>query len=1004
VSLIPSQFAGRWRVASLSERSGAQSHFIDLCEMLGQPHPAAADAIGERYTFEKRVPKVYGGKGFADVWFRDHFAWEYKGPHKDLKTAYKQLNDYREDLLNPPLLVVSDFDRFEIHTNFANTKKRVYEFNLSDLERNQVTASCPLPPLEVLRALFDDYNVLRPDRTDARVTQEVALLFTRLAERLELEERNLGATKEQIAHFLMRLLFCLFADSVGLLPKHLFRSLIQSDDRFFPKKFLRKLSALFRAMSDPDVFFGEHTIKYFNGGLFDSDSVIALDTADLGILYQVAANYDWSHIAPAIFGTLFERSLDPARRSLIGAHYTSEEDILLLIEPVIMDPLQKRWAHVRDSILVTLGLPTTAESAPTARPSIAQAKSGRNDLRGVGSISKGRSLFSSNPEAERLCVAWFDSLSFIRILDPACGSGNFLYVALRRLLDLWKEARDFAIQNNIQIAITYAVQKMPSPTQLFGIESEFYAHELASIVVWIGFLQWKHEHGITEDREPILQKLENIEHADAIMRYCAEGKSYEPAWPAADFIIGNPPFLGDKRMRGELGDEYVDELRTVYEGRVPGGADLVTYWFEKARVQLKAGKATRAGLLATQTIRGGANSTVLERILETGGIFMAWSDRPWILEGAAVRVSLIGFDDGSQTPRTLDGQPVDTIHSDLTSKTNVTGAKRLPENSNLSFKGVTLEGPFDITSKQAEKMLAAPLNPNGRPNSDVVRRILKGRDVVQTNQNGWLIDFGEMPESEAAFYELPFEYVRREVKPIRDVSRRKRTGRRWWLHGENRPGLRKALTGLSRCIVTPGVAKHRIFVWMSTEIVPDQKLCVIPRDDDYFFGVLQSRLHEEWSLSTGSWIGVGNDPSYTSARTFDTFPFPWPPGKERSGGEDPQVRAIAEAARELVRLRDVWLNPLNASEDDLKERTLTKLYNKRPAWLENAHQTLDHAVFAAYGLAYPLSKDEIIRHLLELNRERAAGHVRLPVSDLPPKKSPGRERLPKRVRVRAHAG
>lgn len=354
--------------------------------MLGESHPAAADAAGERYTFEKRVPKVYGGKGFADVWLRDHFAWEYKGPHKDLKMAYKQLNDYREDLLNPPLLVVSDFDRFEIHTNFANTRKRVYEFNLSDLERNHVTATCPLPPLEVLRALFDDYNVLRPDRTDARVTQEVALLFTRLAERLELEDRNLGATKEQIAHFLMRLLFCLFADSVGLLPKHLFRNLIQSDDRFLPKKFLRKLSALFRAMSDPDGFFGEHTIKHFNGGLFDSDSVVALDVADLGILYEVAANYDWSHIAPAIFGTLFERSLDPDRRSLIGAHYTSEEDILLLVEPVVMCPLQQRWANVRDSILVNLGIHATGKSAPTSRPSIAQAKSARKrpEFRSVG--------------------------------------------------------------------------------------------------------------------------------------------------------------------------------------------------------------------------------------------------------------------------------------------------------------------------------------------------------------------------------------------------------------------------------------------------------------------------------------------------------------------------------------------------------------------------------------------------------------------------------------------
>jgi hypothetical protein len=270
-----SAFVDRWKIAALSERSGAQSHFLDLCEMLGEPHPAAADSTGERYTFEKPVAKVYGGKGFADVWLRDHFAWEYKGKHKDLKAAYKQINDYREDLLNPPLLVVCDFDRFEIHTNFEKSKKRVYSFNLDELARNQVIASCPLPPLDVLRALFQDTDSLRPTRTDARVTQNAAKLFARLAERLEIEKRALTdtpeATREQIAHFLMRLLFCLFADNIGLLPKHVFRSLIQSDDRFSPTRFLRKLKNLFAAMADKDGIFGEHTIPWFNGGLFSDN-------------------------------------------------------------------------------------------------------------------------------------------------------------------------------------------------------------------------------------------------------------------------------------------------------------------------------------------------------------------------------------------------------------------------------------------------------------------------------------------------------------------------------------------------------------------------------------------------------------------------------------------------------------------------------------------------------------------------------------------------------------
>jgi hypothetical protein len=467
------EFVDYWKVAALTEKQGAQSHFIELCDILNVPRPSDHDPNGERYTFEKHVPKVYGGKGFADVWFRDHFAWEYKGPHKDLKAAYKQLNDYREDLLNPPLLVVSDFDRFEVHTNFPNTKKRVYEFNLSDLERNQITATCPLPPLEVLRALFGDYNELRPNRTDAYVTEEAAKQFAKLAERLEIEHK-LTATKGQIAHFLMRLLFCLFADSIGLLPNRVFRRLIDSDNRFYPRKFLRMLTNLFAAMEKPDGIFGEYIIKHFNGGLFDSSSVIELDKADLGILHELATRYNWAHVAPAIFGTLFERSLDPARRSLIGAHYTSEEDILLLIEPVVMRPLQQQWAHTRASILTTLGL-------PTATPQNAVILSERSESKDPDSADtaatsraiqptkpKSRSLLNSNPEAERQLAAWFDVLAQVRILDPACGSGNFLYVALRRLLDLWKEAYDFAIQHNIQIAITYAVQKMPSPSQLYG--------------------------------------------------------------------------------------------------------------------------------------------------------------------------------------------------------------------------------------------------------------------------------------------------------------------------------------------------------------------------------------------------------------------------------------------------------------------------------------------------------------------------------------------------------
>ena len=965
------EFVRRWKISSQTESQGSQTHFNDLCELLSVPRPGEEPDSLDTYTFEKPVGKVYGGTGFADVWKRGYFAWEYKGKRKDLKAAYKQINDYREDLGNPPLLVVCDMDRFEIHTNFTNTKSRTYSFDLDDLKKNVVTPSCPLPPFDVLRALFTDFNVLRPNRTDAYVTQEAAKTFARLAERLEIEKRALTDTpihtREEIAHFLMRLLFCLFADNIELLPKHCFRNLIRSDDRFTPRIFLRKLRLLFEAMSEPDGIFGEHTIKYFNGGLFDSATIITLDVADLGILHEAASKYNWSHVAPEIFGTLFERSLNAERRSLIGAHYTSAEDILLLVEPVVMDPLRRRWEHVRASVLVTLGEEAPADPAETV--------SRRPQLN-----------YPTRTQAETQLAAWFDELAAVRVLDPACGSGNFLYVTLRRLLDLWNEARVFAIDHNLPLATQYAIEKMVSPQQLFGIEIEFYAHELASIVVWIGYIQWKRENSIIDDPSPILKKLDNIQHADAILRYDEDGKPYEPEWPAADFIVGNPPFLGDKRMRSELGGRFVEDVRRLYDGRVPGGADLVTYWFEKAREAIDARRTKRAGMLATNSIRMVGNRPVLDRVLASGSIFMAWSDRPWLLDGASVRISIIGFDDGSQEERTLDGRVVLKIHANLTGQSNTGSALSLRENENLCFLGIMKGGPFDLDVSTAEKMLAQPLNPNGRPNSDVVRRRLSGQDITGRDRGGWVINFLDMNESQASLYEWPFEYLKVHVKPFRDANRDASMKRAWWRHGRTRPALREASKHLTRRIVTPEVAKFRIFVWSSGDIDVDHSCHVITREDDYFFGLLQSGPHEAWSLSVGSTLE--NRPRYTSDSTFKTFPFPYPPGTEPSEAESPIVRAIADAARTLVDLRDRWLNPPGASEADLKARTLTNLYNKRPAWLDDAHRRLDEAVFAAYGWPADLPTQEILARLLALNHQRAAAQASNPPSRNSPSQQP----------------
>ena len=815
-------FVRKWNASTLTERSAAPQHFRDLCEVLEVPHPTQTDEIGASYTFEKRVTKAGSAEeGFADVWKRGFFAWEYKSKGGDLKKAYKQLNEYHEALDNPPLLVVCDFVHFEVHTKFENAPTRVYAFTLDDLLVDKDTATCALPPLEVLRHVFDDYNQLRPGAAAIRVTKAAASDFLRLAQRIELERAAAPErpSKEEIAHFLMRLVFCLFADSVGLLPNNTFRRMVENN-RHSPISFNRMLPFLFEAMSNDGGFFGPDNIPYFNGGLFklEDKSTILLDHADLGILHS-AAQHDWSHIEPVIFGTLFERSLDEAKRSMIGAHYTSPDDILLLIEPVVMDPLKRRWEIVKQSVLAAL-----AEEPP------------------LGKDGKLPASLRANRPALTLLQNWAAELTEVRILDPACGSGNFLYIALKRLLDLWHRARIFGIEHGL----TLALDPIPHPGQLFGIEIDFYAHEIASIGVWIGFLQWKHDHGIKDDRQPLLKALTNIEHADAILRYDADNKPYEPTWPAAEYIIGNPPFLGDKKMRRELDIQphltYTDNLRALYKDRVPGGADLVTFWFEKARAQIESGNALRAGLLATNSISMVGNRPVLDRIKQTGDIFMAWADRPWLLNGAAVRVAMLGFDDGTEQNRILDGEVVQTIHADLTSHSNVANAVRLMENEGLCFLGVMKAGPFDLTSEEARKMLSRPINPNGRPNSDVIKRRMGGIDVSGQPRDGWIIDFGvNMTEQDASLYEWPFEYVKEHVKPLRDKNNRLRTKMRWWIHGEARPGLRKAIANLSRCIVTPEVNKHRVFVWMDTTVIPDHKLHVIARDDDYFFGVLQSR-------------------------------------------------------------------------------------------------------------------------------------------------------------------
>lgn len=689
-------------------------------------------------------------------------------------------------------------------------------------------------------------------------------------------------------------------------------------------------------------YFALRDVPHFNGGLFAVVEPVPLEPGELRELAE-AGGLDWSGVEPAIFGTLFERSLDPAKRSQLGAHYTGWHDIERVVEPVVLAPLRRRWAEVQGQAEAIVAAWRAAETP--------QKKRNRRD------------------ELAGLLKAFQEELARVRVLDPACGSGNFLYVTLAKLLDLERSVSAYALANGLPGMV-------PSirPRQMLGLEVNGYARELAQVVVWIGYLQWMIENGFTGLGEPILEPLETIRLQDALLDRSDPANPKEAEWPAADFIIGNPPFLGGYRLRRELGDAYTHGLWRVFEGRVPSTADLVCYFFGKAHAATELGFAKRVGFLATNSIRHSANRRVLERIKSSGDIFLGWSDLPWILDGAAVRISIVGFDNGAEQTRLLDGREVLSINADLSATLDVTGAKRLPESAGVAFMGTSKKGPFDISGSTARAMLALPVNVNGRLNSDVVRPWFNAKSITGRWPDEWIIDFGAtLTKEEASYYEAPFEYVSRVVRPVREGNNRASYREQWWLHAEPRPAMRVALAGLSRFLVTPIVAKHRLFAWLPAGVVPDQKLIVFARDDDYFFGALHSRAHEVWALRLGSRHGVGNDPVYTSTVCFETFPLPWPPGHEPA--DDPRVIEIAAAAKQLDERRRAWLDPPGSTPAELKQRTLTNLYNQRPAWLAHLHARLDRAVWAAYGWDDPdpavVAEETILARLLALNLARA---------------------------------
>lgn len=948
--MTPGEFIAKWRASGLKERSAAQEHFIDLCRLLGEPTPAEADPTGEHYCFERGARKDTGGDGWADVWKRHCFAWEYKGKHADLDAAFNQLRQYALALENPPLLIVSDMVRFRIRTNWTNSVSLTHEFGLDDLTDAATR--------DKLKWAMSDPERLRPGESRQALTERAAATFAVLAQSL----RERDHEPQAVAHFVNRLVFCMFAEDVGLLPANLFTRMLQQA-RKQPGEFAGMARTLFGAMSSGGLV-GFETVAWFNGGLFDDDTALPLEKFEIETTLEAAA-LDWSEIDPSILGTLFERGLDPDKRSQLGAHYTDRDKIMRIIEPVVVRPWLAEWEAVKTEIAVRL------ERAAAAR-------------------SK-RTITQQRREAERRLRAFLERLREFTVLDPACGSGNFLYLALHALKDLEHRIQLEAEAMGLQRAFPAI-----GPANVRGIEVNAYAAELARVSVWIGEIQWMRRNGFNESRDPVLKPLETIECRDAVLTPEGEGSE----WPVADAVIGNPPFLGGKLLNTHLGEGYVSSLFKAYAGRVPAEADLVCYWFVKAGEQVGAGRAKSVGFVSTNSIRGGANRRALQTATDGRPIFDAWSDEPWVIDGAAVRVSLVCFarsEDGSAPNRRLDGRFVDAIHTDLTARrgsagVDLTAAQRLYRNFDVAFMGDTKGGPFDVPGAQAREWLREPANPNGRPNSDVLEPWMNGMDVTRRPSDKWIVDFGwSMVQEDAALYEAPFQHAKEHVYPMRQTNRRESYRENWWRHVRPRQGMWRALDGLSRYIVTPTVAKHRLFAWLDARICPDHQLIVIARDDDVTFGILHSRFHEVWSLRLGTWLGKGNDPRYTPTTTFETFPFPEglsPDIPASKYANDSQATAIAEAARRLVNLRDRWLNPpelvewedepvsgypkrpvarSEAAEKALKKRTLTNLYNARPQWLADTHEALDAAVATAYGWDATISEDDALRELFALN-------------------------------------
>jgi SAM-dependent methyltransferase len=1028
-------FVTRWQNAGGKERANYQMFFAEFCDALGveRPNPqGGAIAYGFDHSMTIFTPSGKRTPGYIDFYKENHFVIEAKqgssqsgkgtakrgtqGYLKAMEGAFVQAVAYAKNLtIRPPFVLTCDIgSHFELWLGFGGDyggygARR--EIPLAELRKPETFA--------LFVDIFTNPQARNPEKIAAIVTREVASDLADLAKSLErspltpLKKGGTGEDKrgtvedrpQEVAQFLMRCIFTMFAEDVGLLKEQLFTDTLR--DRWLqdPKSFKPGAEALWRAMNEGNDFGFYGKLLRFNGGLFANSTAFDLTGAQLEILLK-AAQRDWRNVEPAIFGTLLERALESKERSKLGAHYTPRSYVERLVRPVVLEPLRDRWGIVQAEVNAILG-------------------DGQERL-------TERQISNRFDSAQSLLEGFLADLRKIRVLDPACGSGNFLYVTL----DLMKQLESEVLQRLADVADVFGRKQMRldieqvNPSQFLGIELNPRAAAIADLVIWIGYLQWHFKRfGDIPPIEPVLREYNNIENRDAVlawdgrvpdvdkdgkvrtrwggrtMKSAVTGEDVPDAtdqvtilkyinprqavWPEADYIVSNPPFIGNARMREMLGDGYSETLRKAYQD-VPDTVDFVMYWWHKAADLVRNGKVDRFGFITMNTITQVRQRKVIDfhqAQKNSISLIFAIPDHPWADQGADVRIAMtaasqsfenvgriaqLGFiqtEEHGQTPEEsaekvkIRLQAVPRIFSDLKSGADISSVNKLKSNLTLSCPGMKMTGAgFLITSEESAVL---GYGENSSLNS-IIKPYLHGRDIADRSRGLYSIDlFGLSIREVQNRYPTVYQWIYERVKPERDTNNRKALRENWWIYGEARATLRPALKNLNKYIVTIETAKHRTFLFLSHQVVPDNMLIAIALEDAYFLGVLSSKIHVTWALAAGGRLGVGNDPRYNKTVCFDPFPFPDPTEPQKQKIRDLGDRLDAHRKRVQAAHPEVTITAMyNLLEKLRKAEPLDdkdKAFNQKAlvSTLKQIHDELDAAVFEAYGWGDLISRSPL---------------------------------------------